>query len=169
MFVVQAAAQPPGLEGVERFHERALGPALAALATRDTAGARRLAAVVLSEFEALPPQLQIGQVGDVQRLSRQYLDRGLAAEADLLLTRAAAAWEPVMQGPRSPLGPLYADLARARRLSGKVGDAERLIQRAQTMRGTARPGAIPTPSRSSSSSPNCGGSAATRMARPSCW
>ncbi len=133
----QTAAPPGGLEGVERFHEGALGPALAALAKRDTQEARRLAAVVLSAFEALAPQLRIGQVGDVQRVSRRYLDRGLAAEADMLLTRAAAAWEPVMQGPQSPLGPFYADLARARRLSGKVADAERLIQRAQTMRGTA--------------------------------
>lgn len=127
----------PTFDGVERFHDAALRPAMQAVTKNDVVEARRLARVLLTEFEKLPPALQMGQVADVQRLSRLYLEAGLVPEADLLLTRVAAAWEgPVMNTPFSPLGPLYADLARARRLTGKLTEAEALLKRAQALRGT---------------------------------
>lgn len=123
------------MESVDRFHQRGLRPAMQAITAGNLPEARRLARIVLSEFESLSPEFQAGQVGDLQRLSRLYLSHQLVTEADLLLTRAVAAWEPVMRGPMNPLGPLYADLAKARRLSGKIGDADALLQQAQMLRG----------------------------------
>lgn len=130
-------AGQPTVPDVERLHDQALRPAMQALTKNDLLEARRLARVLVVEFEKFPPELQSGQGARLQRLSRMYVEKGLFAEADMLLTRAASAWEvPMMRTPDSPLGPLYADLAKARRLSGKPDDAYALLQRAQALRGT---------------------------------
>lgn len=132
----------PGLEGPDRFQKEALLPAMQALAKDDRAEASRLARVVAVEFDKLPALIKSGQVGDLQRLSRLYMEKGLAAEAESLLARAVAEWEGLMlDTPFSPLGPLYADLAKARRLLGRLDNADALLQRAQKLRGSE-----PTPS-----------------------
>ncbi len=129
------AAGQVSFEAGGRFHDRALRPAIQAVMQNDAPEARRLARVVLVEFDKLPSELQMGKVTDLQRLARMYLDRNLVAEADVLLTRGVSVWEAMMATPFSPLGPLYADLAKARRLSGNPTEADILLQRAQAVRG----------------------------------
>ena len=77
-----AAAQAP-FEDAEKFHQEGLRPAIHAVVKNDLPEARRLARVLLAEFEKLPPVLQMGQVADLQRLSRLYMEKGLAPEADV--------------------------------------------------------------------------------------
>ncbi|MGQ0734345.1 MAG: hypothetical protein ACT4QD_11885 [Acidobacteriota bacterium] len=95
--LAQSAAAQPTFQELERLQDQALRPAMLAVSRDDLPEARRLARVVLAEFERLPPGLQIAPVGDLQRLSRLFIEKGLFAEADLLLTRAASAWEPLMR------------------------------------------------------------------------
>ncbi len=133
--LVGPASAQVGFEAAERFHTQVLQPAMKVARGTNVAESKRLAPIVVAEFDKLHPTLQIGQVSDMQRLGRLYLEKKLLAEADLVLARGVDAWERAMGPAFPPLGLVYADLARARRLSGRPAEAENLLQRAHAIAG----------------------------------
>jgi tetratricopeptide (TPR) repeat protein len=145
--LADAAVAPPNLEDVVGVFQRTgLEPAARALAVKDVSGAKRLVTDVTRAFQALPPVLQTGQATSVQRVARGYMDMRLYDEAFALLELSARALEGAGPAGDQSLALVLADMARARRLSSRPGDAEALINRAQALRGptaVADPDAYP--------------------------
>lgn len=131
-----AAAQPNLQEAASAFQRNGIEPAAAALAAQDAAGARRRVTDVTRTFQALPPALRTGQATSVQRLARGYMAMRLYDEAAALLELSARALEGAAPMANQSLALVLADIARARRLGGRPGDAEALLDRAQALRAT---------------------------------
>ena len=127
----QAAAQ---LDAVEAFDREAVQPARRAIMARDVAAARQMVPVVQRAFDDLLPVLKTAQATTVQRLARDYVTLGLHGEAARLLEASAAGLQARGAGTGASLALVYADLARAQRLGGRLTEAAQAITRAQALR-----------------------------------
>lgn len=141
-----ASAQLTFEESASAFQRDGIEPAATALAAKDVAGARRRLTDVTRGFQALPQGLRIGQATNVRRLALGYMAIRLYDEAATLLELSVEALEAAVPAANPSLALALADLARARRLAGRLDDAEALLIRARTLRGTtaaADPDAFP--------------------------